>query len=157
MLPSICDPLRPWRLLACLLLAFYCATALAGHRNLPPAECPQPRFTGMAPDEIYARINPLEASRANRKAGQELYHELADPSCSVCHGPEGEGNGQLADQFDPHPRNFACAATIDGIPDGQLFWIVKNGSSGTAMPSFDYLSDEEVWQLIVYLRYLSGH
>ncbi len=143
--------------LACLLLALGWATAIAGHRYPPAAECPQPRFTGKAPDELYSRVNPLEPSRSNRKAGNKLYHELADPSCSVCHGDKGEGNGQLADQFDPRPRNFACSATIDGIPDGQLHWIIKNGSPGTAMPPFDYLSDDEIWQLIVYLRYLSGH
>ena len=150
---KFCSPV----VLTGLLLALSCASAFAGHRNPPPAECPQPRFTGMAPDEIYARVNPLESSRANRKAGSKLYQKLADPSCNVCHGDKGEGNGPLAEQFDPRPRNFSCAATIDGIPDGQLFWIIKNGSPGTAMPPFDYLDDEEIWQLVIYLRDLSGH
>lgn len=147
----------PWQMFTGLLLALCSATALAGHRNPPPAECPQPRFTGMAPDDFYSRVNPLEASRANREAGSKLYHQLADPACGVCHGHEGEGNGRLAGQFDPRPRNFACSATIDGIPDGQLFWIIQNGSPGTAMPPFDYLSEEEIWQLVIYLRHLSGH
>lgn len=129
----------------------------AAHRNPPAADCPQPRFTGKAPGELYNRDNPLEASRANLKAGDKLYHRLSDPSCEVCHGKKGEGNGQLAQQFDPRPRNFACTETVDGIPDGQLHWIIKNGSPGTAMPPFDYLSDEEIWQLVLYLRKLSGH
>jgi mono/diheme cytochrome c family protein len=30
-------------------------------------------------------------------------------------------------------------------------------SSGTAMPSFDYLTDEEIWQLVLYLRTLTDH
>jgi mono/diheme cytochrome c family protein len=75
----------------------------------------------------------------------------------VCHGKDGDGRGQLSGQFDPPPRNFACAATIDGIPDGQLHWIIKNGSPGTAMPSFDYLNDEEIWQLVIYLRSMTDH
>jgi mono/diheme cytochrome c family protein len=95
--------------------------------------------------------------RIVRRAGKKLYEDLANPSCVVCHGEDGDGNGQLASQFDPPPRNFACAATVDGIPDGQLHWIIKNGSPGTAMPSFDYLSDEEIWQLVIYLRSLTGH
>ena len=144
--------------IACGLLFVVAVTVgQAAHRNPPPAECPQPRFTGKAPAELYARENPLEASRANIKAGDKLYHRLSDPSCEVCHGKKGEGNGKLAGQFDPRPRNFACAETIDGIPDGQLHWIVKNGSPGTAMPPFDYLTDEEIWQLVLYLRKLSGH
>ena len=129
----------------------------AAYRNPPPAECPQPRFTGKAATELYARENPLETSRANLRAGDKLYHRLSDPSCEVCHGKKGEGNGKLARQFDPRPRDFACSETIDGIPDGQLHWIIKNGSPGTAMPPFDYLSDEEIRQLVLYLRKLSGH
>jgi mono/diheme cytochrome c family protein len=143
--------------MAGLVLALWCAIAVSAHRDPPPAECPQPRFTGKAPEALYSRVNPLAASRGNRKAGSKLYHKLSDPGCGVCHGDEGKGNGQLAEQFDPRPRNFACAATIDGIPDGQLHWIIKNGSMGTAMPPFGYLSDEEIWQLVIYLRYLSGH
>jgi mono/diheme cytochrome c family protein len=144
-------------ILSGLLFALPVIVGHAAHRNPPAAECPQPRFTGKAPAELYARENPLEASRANLKSGDKLYHRLSDPSCEVCHGKKGEGNGKLAGQFDPQPRNFACAETIEGIPDGQLHWIIKNGSPGTAMPPFDYLTDEEIWQLVLYLRKLSGH
>ena len=129
----------------------------ASHRNPPAAECPQHRFTGKAPAELYSRVNPLEATRANIKAGEKLYHKLSNPSCVACHGKDGEGNGPLAEGFDPRPRNFACAETIDGIPSGQLHWIIKNGSPGTAMPAFGYFSDEEIWQLELYLRKMSGH
>ena len=143
--------------LTALLLASISAAVSAGHKDIPASECPQPRFTGKAPTGLYERQNPLAADRANRRAGQKLYEDLSNPSCTVCHGERGEGNGQLAGQFDPRPRNFACAATVDGIPDGQLHWIIKNGSPGTAMPSFGYLDDEEIWQLVLYLRSLSGH
>jgi hypothetical protein len=37
----------------------------------------------------------------------------------------------MAGQFDPPPRNFACAATVAGIPDGHaldyLEWFAWNG------------------------------
>jgi mono/diheme cytochrome c family protein len=140
-----------------LVLIANSVTGIAAHRNPGNEACPQPRFTGRAPGELYARANPLEANRGNRRAGKELYEELSDPSCVVCHGKKGDGRGQLSGQFDPPPRNFACAATVDGVPDGQLHWVIKNGSPGTAMPSFDYLSDEEIWQLVVYLRSLTDH
>ena len=147
---------RPATIVA-LALLLLCQVADAGHRNLPAAECPQPRFTGKAPEALYGRVNPLDDSRANIKAGRKLYHKLSNPGCESCHGKSGEGNGPLASQFDPQPRNFACAKTVDGIPDGQLHWIIKNGSPGTAMPPFGYFSDEEIWQLVIYLRELSGH
>jgi mono/diheme cytochrome c family protein len=140
-----------------LLLVAFSVVGLAAHRSPPESECPQPRFTGKAPADLYARVNPLEANRRNRGAGEELFEDVSNPSCVACHGKNGEGDGQLSGQFDPPPRNFACAATIDGIPDGQLHWIILNGSPGTAMPSFDYFSDEEIWQLVIYLRSMTDH
>jgi mono/diheme cytochrome c family protein len=144
-------------LLSGILLSGFYSGSLAAHKPPPESECPQPRFTGKAPDELYTQVNPVVANKTNRRAGRKLYEKLSDPSCVVCHGKKGDGKGQLSSQFDTPPRNFACAATVDGIPDGQLHWIIKNGSPGTAMPNFDYLSDDEIWQLVIYLRTLSDH
>lgn len=144
-------------LLSFLLLIAYSMSTLAAHMSPVTSECPQPRFTGKAPAELYSRVNPLDINRHNRRAGKELFEDLSNPSCGACHGRKGDGRGQLAGQFDPPPRNFACASTVEGIPDGQLHWIIKNGSPGTAMPPFDYLNDEEIWQLVIYLRSLVDH
>lgn len=128
------------------------ATALGVHAA--PAQCPQPRFTGKAPDEYYKRTNPLAAS--NSKAGEAMFSGEAGPTnCAICHGAKGDGRGILASQYDPPPRNFACAMTINGVPDGQLFWIIRFGSPGTAMPPHPALNDDQVWQLVLHLRLLS--
>jgi mono/diheme cytochrome c family protein len=121
----------------------------------PVAQCPQPRFTGKAPEPDYGRVNPIAADRAARAAGRGLYEKGAAPSCQLCHGIRGDGMGPLAGQFDPRPRNFACKETVNGIPDGQLFWIVRNGSPGTSMPAFPALRDEQIWQIVLYLRELA--
>jgi len=121
----------------------------------PPGQCPQPRFTGRAPEAVYRLGNPIKADEANVAAGRALYEKGAAPSCSTCHGIRGDGRGPLAAQFDPPPRNFACAETVNGIPDGQLFWIIRNGSPGASMPSFGALPDERIWQLVLYLRELA--
>ena len=121
-----------------------------------PAECPQPRFTGKAPEEYYTRVNPLIAAKASPKPGEAIFQGEAGPSnCVICHGPKGDGKGILASQYDPPPRNFACAMTINGVPDGQLFWIIRFGSPGTAMPPHPALKDEQIWQVVLYLRQLS--
>jgi len=121
----------------------------------PPGECPQPRFTGRAPDEFYRLANPLQATPDRLAEGRRLYEKDARPECAMCHGIKGDGKGALAAQFDPRPRNFACAQTVNGIPDGQLFWIVRNGSPGTSMPDFKRLSDEQIWMIVHYLRQLA--
>ena len=71
--------------------------------------------------------------------------------------PTGAGKGTLASQFDPPPRNCQCATTVNGIPDGQLAWIVRNGSPGTSMVSnpVSKFSDQEIWQIVAHLRQLA--
>jgi mono/diheme cytochrome c family protein len=138
--------------LACFALAL---AAGAAHAQPPASECPQPRFTGKAPEEYLARTNPLapgtdlaEAERIFRGGGRGV-------SCATCHGPKGDGRGEMASMFDPRPRNFQCAQTVNGIPDGQLFWIIRFGSPGTSMPPHASLTDEQVWKLVLYLHRLA--
>ncbi len=121
-----------------------------------PGECPQPRFTGKAPDEYYSRTNPLSPASANLAAAASIFQGVTgSANCAICHGKKGDGKGPLSRQHDPPPRNFSCARTINGVPDGQLFWIVRFGSPGTAMPPHPALKDAEIWQMILYLRQLA--
>ena len=140
---------------AALALAAALAASMGASAAPAASDCPQPRFTGKAPDAIYALSNPLAKESANIAAGRRLYEKEASPACQVCHGIKGDGMGPLAAQFDPRPRNFACKETVNGIPDGQLFWIVQNGSPGTSMPAFHSLPDRQIWQIVMYLRELA--
>ena len=121
------------------------------------AACPQPRNTKQAPRELYNRVNPLKPTIENILEGKGLFEEKAKPlACKNCHGTSGDGKGMMAVGLTPPPRNFTCAQTINGVPDGQLFWIIKNGSPGTGMPSFkNHLNDTQAWQLIHYVRKLA--
>jgi len=118
--------------------------------------CPQLRVTAQAPEDIYRLKNPLEPTQKNLDAGESLFRVEAQPTaCKICHGVEGNGFGMMAQGLNPPPRNFSCAETMQEIPDGQLFWIIKNGSPGTGMPAFTELQEKQVWQLVLYLRKLA--
>jgi len=121
------------------------------------AGCPQPRNTPKAPSEYYNRVNPLKPTVENILEGKGLFEEKAKPlACKHCHGTNGDGKGIMASELTPAPRDFTCARTIDGVADGQLFWIIKNGSPGTGMHSFENeLDDTQIWQLILYIRKLA--
>ena len=117
------------------------------------AQCPQNRTTEMAPAASASMNNPLQANEENLNAGEALYQSAAKPlACVECHGHSGNGNGRMASMFEPAPRNFTCSKAMTNLPDGQFFWIIKNGSIGTSMPAFDTLNDEQIWQLTLYLR-----
>ena len=118
-------------------------------------ECPQDRRTQKAPTSFLSKSSPLRQEPRHIKKGKVLSHIKAKPiACKQCHGMKGKGNGAMAFNMNPKPRNFTCKATMGEIPDGQLFWVIKNGSKGTSMPSYKHLPDEKVWQLIQYIRSL---
>lgn len=115
--------------------------------------CPQARNTPQAPIAFQRLTNPLDPTKKNLSAGETLFKIDAQPTaCKVCHGFGGDGLGIIFERLQPKPRNFTCYYTMEDISDGQIFWIIKNGSPGTAMPSFGALSDEQIWQMTLYIR-----
>ena len=122
--------------------------------NLSFAEkCPQTRKTPTAPQNFLSLQNPLPLTDENLKSAEKLFQEKTKPiACKFCHGVTGNGEGDPDFESTPSARNFTCAATMDKLPDGQLFWIIKNGSKNTSMFSFSDLSDNQIWQLVHYIR-----
>ena len=117
------------------------------------AQCPQNRTTPDAPGKYFGLKNPLEATEKRMKKGEVLYMDTAQPmQCFHCHGARGDGTGELGLQADPPARNFTCAETMKSISDGQMFWVIKNGIKGTAMPAYPDLADWQIWVLIHYIR-----
>jgi mono/diheme cytochrome c family protein len=122
----------------------------------PGAVCVQPRKTAKAPQDFITNTNPLLSSAGAIQAGKELFLKTAQPvACVMCHGELGDGKGLMGAALVPPPRNFSCGQMMKDIPDGQLFWIIKNGSPGTGMMPFVGLPDEQVWQLVHYIRSLA--
>ena len=119
------------------------------------SECPQKRKTPKAPENIYTRSNPLAQTIENISLGEQSFQKASPIPCKTCHGLKGNGAGDPDFESTPPARNFTCSETMKVIPDGQLFWVIKNGSPKTSMPAFTDLSDEAVWQLVHYIRFLA--
>ena len=119
--------------------------------------CAPARFNGKVPDEFVSLKSPLTATAVDLKAGEKLYFDGATDrfSCATCHGNKGDGRGEMARQYDPPPRNFACAQGVNDVAEGQLFWIIRFGSPGTSMPEHKLFTDEQIWQLAAYVRGLA--
>ena len=116
--------------------------------------CPQNRKTKTAPGGYLRKTNPLVPTKENIQKGKNLFLKDTKPTaCKLCHGIRGNGNGSLARGMEPPPRNFTCGKVMKDLLDGQLFWVIQNGSQGTAMPAHKFsLSKEQIWQLILYIR-----
>jgi cytochrome c oxidase cbb3-type subunit 3 len=69
-------------------------------------------------------------------------------NCSGCHGSDGRG-GERA-------PNIATARNISSLVDKDLSNIVRNGVTGSGMPSFSFLGDRGIADVVAYLRVLQG-
>ncbi len=73
----------------------------------------------------------------------------------VCHGLDGQNTGvPFADRMSP-PVPPLNSTAVQKYTDGQLKWIIDNGIFPSGMPaSKGILSDDEIWQIVDYIRHL---
>lgn len=99
--------------------------------------------------------NPYSLTPEIIEQGKQLYEGKG--FCRTCHGFDGKGLGSDIEPGSlrgPLPRNFTDKEWQAARTDGELFWILKNGSNGTAMAPFIplVLTEEEAWNVISYVR-----
>ncbi len=93
--------------------------------------------------------------RGNPRHGEALYRE----KCVLCHGGQGEGWDWTKKVVQPPVPVPDLAQVVPGRDDDYLFAIVRDGGEAVGrtrfMPAFGFqLSDQEVWDLVAYLRTL---
>ncbi len=108
------------------------------------------------PDEFAAMTNPVAGDAAAIEAGQAIY----SANCASCHGENGGGDGPAAAALDPKPTAFSDADIMATMTDSYLYWRISEGGIAppfnSQMPPWkDVLSEEQIWQVITYLRTLS--
>ncbi|MCZ6690155.1 MAG: c-type cytochrome [Planctomycetota bacterium] len=131
---------RPFYIAAAFLVALISGPASAQEITVPPRVPESPELL---------------------EEGKQVYFQR----CAFCHGLNGAGDGPVADGLDPRPRDFRDGlfkfrSTKSGeLPkDEDLFRTIARGLPGTAMPAWQVpkktLSDEEVWQVLHYVKTL---
>jgi cytochrome c oxidase cbb3-type subunit 2 len=103
---------------------------------------------------------PGDAPAADRlERGDRLYRQ----HCAACHGAGGDGRGPAAALLLFPPRDFTAglyrfrSAPASGAPrDADLFRAITLGTgTGSAMPAFYFLSDQERWALVLRIKEFS--
>ncbi|HAP39702.1 MAG: cytochrome c [Nitrospira sp.] len=112
----------------------------------------RPRVPADKIDEAKAWTNPIPATAENIEKGKALFQGKA--FCATCHGREGKGLADIEGLRGKLPRNFTDRIWQAARSDGELLWILKNGSPGTDMAPFIplVLTEEEAWQVLLYVR-----
>jgi mono/diheme cytochrome c family protein len=116
----------------------------------------RPRVPSDQIEEAKTWKNPLPMTEETIEKGKALFHGKA--FCVTCHGRDGKGLSDVEGLRGKLPRNFTDRVWQQARTDGELFWILKNGSPGTDMASFIplVLTEEEAWQVLTYVRSFGG-
>jgi len=110
------------------------------------------RRRSVAVRSAVVRVPPLN-DPAWIEEGQQTYEEM----CRACHVGVGTARSSFAMGLYPAPPVLSAPSFQASLSDGELYWIVRNGFKMTGMPAFEVvLSDEEVWQLVAFVRTLPG-
>lgn len=85
-------------------------------------------------------------------AGKKLYEGKG--TCIHCHGQSGKGDGPNGMLLTPSPRDFTDCEFQKVRSDGELFWVIKNGSAGTGMVPLigSTINEDEAWTILAYER-----
>ncbi len=73
-------------------------------------------------------------------------------NCSICHGPEGKGDGPSAGGMNPKPRNIVEGKWTQGNNLTDHFNVVTNGIKGGSMASFAHFKVADRWALVHYIE-----
>jgi cytochrome c oxidase cbb3-type subunit III len=94
--------------------------------------------------------NPIASTSESIAAGKRTYQRL----CLQCHGLEGKGDGGGAGGGG-QPADLTDDVWDYGGSDGEIFSVVRDGTSADMQGYADQIKDADIWNLVNYLRTLS--
>jgi len=146
--------MKKFLMLCSLLTAFaFVGGDLVSAKERDPLKKRVPKKERGAAMKLKAPFGKLKKASADIVAeGKKIFEGKG--TCVNCHGKTGEGNGPAGKVLNPSPRNFTNCKFHKKRKDGELFWVVKNGSPGTGMVSMvpATISEEDAWKVLAYER-----
>jgi cytochrome c oxidase cbb3-type subunit III len=123
----------------------------------PAAEQPAPQPPAEPAATPVSETAPAaEASAGDPAKGAQQYQLY----CATCHGKDGCGGGPGAAGLDPQPAKHCDGHYMNALSDEHLFTVIKEGGpavgkSPLMAPWGGTLSDQQIWDLVAYVRTLA--
>lgn len=74
--------------------------------------------------------------------------------CSMCHGDNGNGKGDVVAAMKLTMKDYTDPASLKDMTDGEIFVIIKNGK-GQMPGEGDRAKTDDVWNLVTLCRSMS--
>ena len=113
----------------------------------PPAAAPS---QSSIPAEYVGMVNPVKPTAESQNRAKQIYGW----DCAMCHGENGDGKGDVAADQKLAMHDFRDS--LKTLSDGQVFYIIHNGEGKDMPPEGPRAKTDEVWNLVIYLRKMSG-
>jgi mono/diheme cytochrome c family protein len=131
-----------------IFFSFVFALPAQPSKEQPPANEKNAEYK--IPPEDAAKPNPVKPSPDSLAKGKKLYGY----DCAMCHGKDGDGKGDMAADMKDMP-DFTRGDTLKHRTDGELFYITRNGKGENMPPEGDRAKDEDIWNMVNYVRSLA--
>lgn len=129
-------------------LLFVSAIVLLGvTASSAPGPEPQKAARASASDQKNP-VKPIEKSLTRVK-------EIYGVDCAICHGETGDGKTDLAKDMGLTLGDWTDPKTLAGKPDQELFDAIRNGKGKMPPEAVGRAKDDEVRNLILYIRSLA--
>jgi mono/diheme cytochrome c family protein len=131
------------------------ASCTTGESSSAPTATPAPSAPAATQSSGVTKEtkSPLKDQAAAAAAGKPLYAA----NCASCHGDAGKGDGPIAENIAVKPSDLT-KGEVPTRSDGEIFLVVRNGKmrdGKMAMPPVKKLTDEQIWQVVAYVRTLA--
>ena len=94
------------------------------------------------PASDHEKVSPYRGQEDAIAAGRRIFLDR----CSHCHGEDAEGTKKRPPLKSERVQYQAS--------EGDLHWLLENGNMRKGMPSWSKLPDQQLWQVISYLKSL---
>ncbi len=95
--------------------------------------------------------NPVKPTNESQARAKEIF----SIDCAMCHGANGNGKTDLANDMQLSLKDWTDPKTLGEKTDGQIFDIIRNGIDKMPPESMGRASDDVVWNIVLYVRNVS--
>ena len=118
--------------------------------------CPKPNFTQEKTGSAEPKMTPEDAAKKNpiqpTPEGLAEARKQFGYDCAMCHGKDGSGKGDLAQDMKLELHDWRDPATIEKMTDGELFWVISYGRGKMVAGEADRSPEKMRWNLVNLVR-----
>ena len=117
-----------------------------GSTQEPAAQTPTPA-TAAAPGPK----NPIKPTAESQAKAKKMYGF----DCALCHGAAGDGKTDLAKDMQLTMSDLTDPKALADKSDAQIFDVIRKGKDKMPPEEAARAKDEDVWNMVTYVRSLS--